>query len=49
MKTAFMINVVSTVVIMAVIILSAIYFILNPEIIGDFLGKVANGFMNSKN
>jgi hypothetical protein len=49
MKTAFIINVVFTIAIIALIIFSALYFIFNPEIIGDFFGKIANGFINAKN
>ena len=49
MKTAFIINIVFTIVIIAGITFSALYFLFNPEIIGDFFGKIANGFINAKN
>lgn len=48
-KIAVIINIVLTILFMAGIIFSVLYFLFNPEIIGDFFGKIASGFINALN
>jgi multisubunit Na+/H+ antiporter MnhB subunit len=49
MSTFFKINLFITIFCIIAVVLIGSYYLSHPEIIGQFFGKVANGFTNAKN
>ena len=49
MNTLFKINLFIAIFIIISTIAFGAYIFFNPEIIGDFFGKIFNGFINAKN
>jgi len=47
-KILFLINISITIIIFILIIVSIIFLIKHPETIGEFAGKIANGFNSIK-